>query len=631
MRIGARVPSPAGGSLPSPRPAAAVLFVLAAVLYLPTLGNGLVNFDDHRYVAGNPFASRGLSGIPAAWTSSYDDAYYPLTHTLYCVVQAIAGPSPLAHHLLTLVLFALSAALVPAALAAFRVPRSAAFWAAVIWAFHPLRVESVSWAASLKDTLSLVLVLGSVALHGAGRKPWAALVFALALLAKSMVFPVAGIFALLEWRDGRSRQVATASRGGGRVRKSPGAEVLRAAWRSLPFLVPAVAAAALGAALHLGDPDRAVPGGSLLAAIPSVLWLPWWYLGRTLVPLPSQAVYRFEPVAWLDLRLLAALVLWGLAALWVARGLRGANGEPRPASSAAAEAGTDRLLAVAAFWLPFAAVTGLVPLLNPVADRYSLLPSLAAIAVAVAAGERALPRRPRATWAVTGILAAAALVLGGLSVTRQREWKDSISLWEAELARDGDSVPAHLALAGAYALERRWGETERELAAVDRLAGGAGEGQPLAGTENLRQGKGGARLLLDVAGSALKEGRAEAADLASRLAVRIDDSAPARALAAQAARVRGRSAESLAHAERALALDPSREDAVVSRALALADLGRYDEALAVTGRPLVNPRQRALLGAVRALVLSRTGREAEARALLESLQGQLPLPPSATR
>ena len=83
----------------------------AAALYVPSLFNGLTNWDDGEYVLTNPVALKGWAGIPAAFTTFVDGAWYPLTHSLYALVHAIAGPSPLAHHLTQWVVFVAAAAL----------------------------------------------------------------------------------------------------------------------------------------------------------------------------------------------------------------------------------------------------------------------------------------------------------------------------------------------------------------------------------------------------------------------------------------------------------------------------------------------------------------------------------------
>ncbi|MHB8874404.1 MAG: tetratricopeptide repeat protein [Myxococcaceae bacterium] len=573
--------------------APALLGLLAAAVYLPSLRNGLTNWDDLEYVPQSPIATRGLAGIPSAFTRTLDDAWYPLTHSAYALVYAVAKDAALPYHALQLILFALAAALAPAALAAFGVSRRVAFWAALLWLVHPLRVETVVWAANLKDTLSLVLAVASFALLGNGRRWSSAAVWSAALLAKSTVFPLALLVPLLELRVGAK----------------PG----RALTRALPWLVPATAIAAVAAAVHLGSPTAAfrfVPGGSLGAALPSVLWLPWRYLGAILWPGHPQAVYAFSPVGWLDLRLAAALVLWAgwAAVLWVRRAQR-----------------WPWLTGTAAWWLPFAAVTGLVPLAFHVADRYTLLPSLA-VAAGVALGADALASRWRpARLAAPALLLAAATGLTAMTLTRIPEWRSSVTLWEADLAREPGAIAVHLNLAGAYGGEGRWDEATRELELLrrhdpsrlqtvsDLFFACAAKGKlPADRIERyvnaIERSNKDTHALRAVAESALKDGQLPCATLVAEALYGWKRNPSSEALMATVEVARGRYEPAAAHARAALAADPSDESPRVQLVIALISLGRSEEALAVTAVPARDPRIQALLETARSFARAGPGR-----------------------
>ena len=599
----------AAGRLPAPPPrwAEALLFVLAAAVFLPTLANGITNFDDPKYLGGHPFANRGFAGILPAWFGTHDDAWYPLTQTVYCVIQALVGPSAFTHHLVQLLVFAGAVALVPRALEAFGLPRRLGFWAALLWAAHPMRVDTVSWAANLNDALSTLGVVAAFALYAGGRKRGAAWVFGAALLAKTRVFPLALLFVFLE--------------------RQPGESWRETGKRSLPWLVPAAAVAAISALVHLGVPDsgRTMPGGSLFAAIPSALWLPWWYVGRTLLAPAPQVIYSFDAVGWLDLRLLAALALWGGAGFAAYRSRGGRRTGP---------------LALAGFALPFATVTGLVPLMYPVADRYALFPALVVGVVAVIGLDRLAARIPKAAVASVAVLAVATAALGAGSVARQGEWKDSLTLWKADRARNPESAPVRVALNAAYAAQGRWDDAIAELTAIESFAPGRpetavelflaqlGKGgvDPRAAAllaAQFRQNRENPEALALVAGMALKEKQLPAARIVIEAALALPENAAVLAAAARIESVSGSHERALAHAERAVAIDPTREDAAVTKAISLAQLKRWDEALAATERPLADTRQQALLTAVRAMVLSATGREAEAKEVLAGVEDQL--------
>ncbi|WP_373046854.1 tetratricopeptide repeat protein [Vulgatibacter sp.] len=587
-------------TLPAPprKVAPWLLAALAFALYLPSLGNGLTNWDDPRYVTANPIATQGFAGIAAAFTQTWDDAWYPLTHALYAVVQAVAGPSALAHHLVQALVFAASVALVPAALAAFGVPTALGFWAALLWAAHPLRVESVSWAANLKDALSALGVIAAVALHGAGRRKGSALAFAAALLAKSTVAPLAPIFVLLEAREVR---------------------LPAALRRALPWLAPAAIVLAIAAWLHVLEPaapGRSQPGGGLLAAIPSALWLPWWYLGRILLPQPSQAIYTFDPVGLVDWRFAAALLLWG-AALVLARRWRGG------------------LTALAAWALPFAAVTGLVPLLFPVADRYALLSSLAVSALVIL-GAAALAKKPAARVAAAVVASVAVVALGAASIARQAQWRDSIALWEADVARDPSLVDARLNLAAAYGEGGRWDDVivqareslklapDRALALRHLFTAQATKAEvparfvvPIADAIELADGD--PVHLVAAAGRALRIGAHEAALTLAHAALRDGDRLDARLLLAQGATALAHHDDALEHAKAAAELAPTLGLPKVLHARALASQGRLEEAMAVVQPAEADEQVAEVAKALRASILLQLGRPEEAKALVPEL------------
>lgn len=574
-----------------------LLALATLVLYAPTLGNGFTNWDDPRYVEQNPFATKGLLGIPLAFLSSHDDAYYPVTHAIYSLIQAFFGTSALAHHAVQVGIFAAGVALLPWALAAFGIPAASGFWIALLWAVHPMRVESVSWVANLKDTAAFLGLVVAFGAHGQGRRKLSIFAFLLALLAKSMFFPLAGLFVLLERRTSGWK---TALR------------------RAAPHLVVAASVALLGAYLHVLPAEmqaRTRPGGSLLAAIPSVLWLPWWYLGRSLVLAEPQTVHSYQPVGWVDPRLFVALAAWGLLAIFLWR----SPFERRPA----------RLLGVAAWCLPFLPVTGLVPLVLHLADRYAFLPSLPVVAgIVLLVGEHAR-RLPRWGLAVAGIAAVA--VQGAMNVPRQLHFRDSISLWEVELPREPENPTVRYHLARAYGAAERWDDAIAQLEALDALQPSL---EARYGIAYARLAKVGIppekRPAVATQLSLAKDPTLVWLNLVQEL-LTTRDLDRARAVLASLPRERaevvlhygmleaaeGRPEEALRRVEEAIGLEPSLDQAHLYRATLLAGLGRDEELVALADVHLESSRDRALLAKERAMAFLRLRRFGEALAATE--------------
>ncbi len=598
-------PEPKDLWAPAGRKAALSLFGAALALYAVCIPNGFTNWDDDRYVVGNPFAAMGAAGLGRALVSTFDHAYYPLTQALQALLRLAFGTFAPAHHAVSVLLFAAAAALVPSALGAFGVRRGVAFWAALFWLCHPYRVESVAWAANLKDVTSLLAVLATFALLARGKVLFAALAFTAALLCKTMVFPVALLipFAL----PGTPR---------------------RRALTAAPFLVLAVAAAAMAARLHFTGPppeDQRYLGGSLLGTLPSALYLPWWYLGRVLVP-RLQATWAFEPVTPTDGRFLLAVALSlacaaGLVLAARRKQLRGPG------------------LVALGWFLPFAPVVGLAPLAFPVAVRYTLLPSLALACAAAVLAQRALAARTSGR----GPGVAALAVLGALAVAtlwRQREWRSAQSLWEADRARAPDSWAARVNLAGAYGGQARWPEAITELEEARRIlptrlrtsadlffAVGANRGMAPAQLDALHDELLATRarpeLWHRVAAQVLKEGYPDAAAVLLEALLAQGVSARAHALLAKVEISRKRYKPAAEHAHAALLLSPSDLSPTPDLVLALVENGDAQAALGAAAVQIPDPKLRATVKGLRAYALFKLGRSAEAAGLLAEANREL--------
>jgi len=526
---------------PTPRWAPAVLAVVTTAIYAPSLANGFTNWDDPKYVESSPFATRGIAGVPLAFVSAHEDAYYPLTHSVHALTYAAFGDSPLAHHAVEVAVFALAVALLPAALAAFGVPASVGFWTALVWAAHPMRVESVSWIANLKDPLALLGIVLSFALYARGRRASSAIAFTAALLAKSMFFPVAGLFLFLEAKRTGERGI--------------GAVVAARHW-----LVPALLLAALGGLLHVIPSEaagRTQPGGSLVHAIPSAVWAPWWYLGRTIGLAHPQAVYAFEPPGWSDPRFLAACAAWSATFAWALT--RGSDARWR------------WCVGLGAWLLPYLPVTGLVPLVYPLADRYSFVPSIAisfAAVTALAATARRLAAAVPAT--LLGLVVAAQATAG---VPRQLEWKSAVTLWEADRSRNPESWTVRFNLAGAYGEAGRWDDALEEVRVAQTLRprrsmldwfvlgelakAGAPTDWAVAVQMRVRESLGDPAALRGVAAELLRSSQPKAARVVvDSVLAQWEEDAGARYLSALCAAVDGDPAASLESVRRSIELDP---------------------------------------------------------------------------
>ena len=183
--------------------------LLAAVLlaYAPALRGGFL-WDDDAHVTR--LSLRSLHGLWRIWFEpGATQQYYPLLHSAFWVEHRLWGDSVLAYHLLNAALHAAAAWLL------FLVLRSLSFaaprLAALLFALHPVCVESVAWISEQKNTLSavfyLLCALAYLRFDETRRKSpysWAFVLYVLALLTKTVTATLPGaLLVVFWWRRGR--------------------------------------------------------------------------------------------------------------------------------------------------------------------------------------------------------------------------------------------------------------------------------------------------------------------------------------------------------------------------------------------------------------------------------------------
>jgi len=185
-----------------------VIGLLTCFAFEEVRNHNFITYDDPIYVTNNVNIRNGLSKESIVWslTAECGANWHPLTVLSHIVDCELFGLNPGAHHLVNLLYHVLNTLLL------FYIfhKMTGAFWrsifVAVIFAIHPLRVESVAWISERKDVLSTFLVLLTILAYiKYAEKPTIAkhlLVisfFALSLTAKPMAVTLPFLLLLLDF------------------------------------------------------------------------------------------------------------------------------------------------------------------------------------------------------------------------------------------------------------------------------------------------------------------------------------------------------------------------------------------------------------------------------------------------
>jgi tetratricopeptide (TPR) repeat protein len=202
----------------SSRLLALVLALVTLLVFLPATQHGFSIFDDKEYVTQNQVVQDGLTwpGFRWAFVTWHAGNWHPLTWLSHMVDCELFGLNAGAHHFVNVLLHVANAVLLFALFRRLTGLLWPSLFIAALFAWHPLRVESVAWIAERKDVLSTLFAL--LTLHAyveavdldkarvkhtpIYRSPfyWLALLcFALGLLAKPMLVTLPFVLLLLDY------------------------------------------------------------------------------------------------------------------------------------------------------------------------------------------------------------------------------------------------------------------------------------------------------------------------------------------------------------------------------------------------------------------------------------------------
>jgi tetratricopeptide (TPR) repeat protein len=426
--------------------------------YLPVWHAGLI-WDDRSFVVDNPLIHRP-DGLYRFWFTTEPEDYYPITSTMLWMEWRVWGGNPVGYHAVNVALHACSAVVLWRLLDRLKVPGS--WFAAALFAVHPVNVESVAWITQRKNTLAMLLFLLSLSAYlrfelgdrasaararqggGApptvtgGPPPWYGLslaAFLLALLSKTAVAPMPLVLLGLAWF-----LRGTVTRGDVK--------------RSAPFFAAAVVVGLISAwfQAYRAIGSEAVRTDGFGARLAGAGWAVWFYLYKAIVPIDLCSIYprwQIDGGAW-----------WSYApGLWVAAVALACWRFRRGWGRAA-------IAALGYFVVMLLPVLGFLDIgfmwVSLVADHWQYFAIVGPLALAAAGWARARAFLGRRHELAAVAVAGALLVwLGGLTWKRCGIYRDPGTFWQAALASNPGSWSAHNGL-GSVLHER--GQSDEAIA-----------------------------------------------------------------------------------------------------------------------------------------------------------------------
>jgi Flp pilus assembly protein TadD len=437
------------------------LALVTTALYWPVTHHNFVNFDDDDYITNNSHVQAGLTwaGVIWAFQSGAAANWHPLTWLSHMLDCQLYGLNPDGHHSTNLLFHVANTLLLFLLLRQLTGALWRSAFVAALFAWHPLHVESVAWAAERKDVLSAFFwmltlmaytryaqkrskvegrgsradvavqaldsrLLGAAKRSGDGSTldyGLALLFFACGLMSKPMVVTLPFVLLLLDFWPLNRFQPGSSAR-----------STINLIVEKLPFFAFTLAASAVTYFVQTSGRALWLPAERpFLSRVANALWAYERYISKTFWPADLSIFYPY-PHHWpAGLVIGAALLLaiWSGLLIWRAR--------------------QNPCLFVGWFWFlgTLIPAIGLVQVgSQSMADRYMYIPSVGLFILVVWGFNNLLNWRPhwrRITTFAGGVALAGCLVCTEIQLSY---WQNSIKLFRHAIEVTTDNFVAYTCL-----------------------------------------------------------------------------------------------------------------------------------------------------------------------------------------
>ena len=448
--------------LSHPVVAVLILGLIAAAVYANSLGNAFV-FDDTGLVVSNT-RIRTLNELSRTLVTGGWREYRPIRDASYAIDYYLFGLNPAGFHGFNIFYHVLNGSLVFVTLRRILGQSRPALLAAILFIVHPIQTDSVTYISGRRDLLfTLFYLIGFYAFvryRDTARPRYLCVAggsYYLSLLSKEMAFTLP----LLCLCYDLFRSLPA-------TRLEP-RDSWQALWEGMRNLFArhkrfylAMAAVVVFVACYYVfgfriSRQREMWGGGLWPTLLTSARIFAHYITLLIFPLTLNADYSYNafPISHslADARVLFALMILGGAWWGIYRLLA-----------------YDRWAAFGGLWffVTLLPVSQIIPHHELLAEHYLYLPSAGAFLAVALLVERLMERTSRPA-AVSTAFAVLVLLLATRTVIRNRDWKDSLSLWTKTVQTAPKSARAHTNLGEIYLRQGHTAQAEREFREALRI------------------------------------------------------------------------------------------------------------------------------------------------------------------
>lgn len=574
-----------------------LMILIGGAIYLNSLSNGF-HYDDGHHITGNPHI-QSILNIPyffvdpalfSGFKSSGGGLYRPLILVSYAVNYTLGGFNPIGYHLVNLMFHIGSAFMIFLIVREMLHPFPSGFFsslaAGLIFLVHPFNSEVVNYITARSSVMCSFFYLLSLWFWISYRKRGnyyilSILSFILAILTKEIAITLPALFLLYDIYYGHINRSKTA---GAFISYLP-----FAAGVALPYLI--VRSTLLG-----GTGMASTPVGYFehLLTQPTVLF---YYVKLLLLPTGLSVTHVIPNATGFDgmtlLFILMLLFILGLT-IWSAR--KGSIGI---------------IVSFFLFWFIITILpTTIFPLTEMVQENRGYLPGVSfAVISGVAISQIGRIKfcfrdRMAAVPYVYGFLMLLVIIYSVSTVSRNRVWKDDLTLWSDAVIKSPSSFRARYNLANAYSQAGNYDLSAKEYIEAIKIDAGSVPANHNLGVMFLR---------LNESELALKQ--------FTRALILSPEHAPSHVMIGNVMASRKEWAGAEEAYQKALRLDRNNADALSSLGLTLIHQRKFSAAIPYLTRALGIRPDWGEVEVMLAYALENTGRHSEAEALYRKNAG----------